>query len=173
MKLEKTNGELIQIYQKITSQISWWIPCKKLAASIVRNMRRLETKVLNEQADFSKPTDSYLEYVKESVKIWEHYAEKDDKWFPLKNYDAQWKETSFTILPAVKEIYEAELKKIDNKYPEVVKWLADKNEKYKAWLDTKQEIEFDTVKLKELPNNITSMWLSYIWLIVEDLYLNL
>lgn len=172
----KTNQDYVNVHRKITSQVSWQIACKKLAAATLRTMKRLETWLLKEWADLRIATPEYLEYVSKLVKLWEHYAKKDEQGNPLKEYDENsGKETGFKISKKSRKIYEDEIKKLNEEYKEAIKNAKGQDKDYEEWLekDATSSVAFDQIKLDDLPDNISWMALEHVSDLVEDLYINL
>jgi hypothetical protein len=147
LKLKKR--EILGIYGAMT-QIGNQKADVNFAYAIAKNKKTLEPEVTALQ-EAGKPSEEYIAYENERMKIATKYAQKDEKGNPVM------KGNGLFIEPANVAGFDKESEKLNDKHKKVIAEQEKRNKDVETLLNTEMTVELYPIKFDSVPKEITPL----------------
>lgn len=124
----------------------------KTAYAVARNIHILESEMLNFQA-MIKPTEAYLAFEDERIKLGIKHAKKDERGKPKTKPNLLTKREDFDF--ENQEAFDKEFEELEEKYKSTKEFRDKQVEDFNKFAEEKTIVEFHKVKEDEIPETAT------------------
>ncbi len=157
------NIELVQLYNTLHSVGD--LKGVKFAYAVSKNIHKIKPHIESLQESV-KPTEEFQKYDKERAELAEKHAKKNKEGKPITNTNLDNNTQSYEI--ENEEKFQKELEKLQKKYKGALDERESQIEKYKELLQEEADVELYTIKVKDLPEDITPEKLTNLFFIIDE-----
>ena len=137
----------------------------KFAYAVAKNLRLVATEI-SVLDELRVPSEAFAEYEKERIALCEQHSEKDEDGKPrMANGGAN---GVFTFAIANKAAFEAELDELRTQHATAIKERDDQMRRCEEFLQEESDLDLHSVKLDDVPKEISAGQMSAILEIVRD-----
>ena len=150
--------ELFQLKQALESVST--LKGVKFAYSIAKNLQEVnkEIEAVNKAI---APSDEFMQYEKERIKLNEEYAEKTEDGKPMVENN------NYVISPRNRGSYEKRMEELKKKHKKVLSERDEQIKEYQALLEENVDITLHKIQEGNLPSDITAEQISGILPVIE------
>jgi hypothetical protein len=124
----------------------------KTAYAVARNIHILESEMLNFQ-EMIKPTEAYLAFEDERIKLATKHAKKDEKGKPITKINTETKKQEFDL--ENQEEFEKEFEELKEKNKSTIEFRTKQMTEFNKFAEEKSKVEFYQIKEDEIPETAT------------------
>lgn len=141
-----------------------YIKGKVFAYAVYKNKKILDDEIQAIKSTKNEPHTDYLNFENERTLLCQFHAEKDEKNNPVLQYNPDGTQ-SFKIVDM--DNFQNEYKDISEKYKDVLLDMEKSKSDYDSLLNKESEITLTKVNIKDLPDDISAIFLEKIRFMLE------
>ena len=158
--LKMTRDKVAELYG-VLNQLGNTKGPVKFGFIAAKNKRVAEPEVKSLQ-EANKPIPEYMESEDKRLKLCREYAEKDDKGNPVVMGQA------FKIQEDLKAEFDEKIEALKEEYKETIEETEKRQEEFRKLLEEEIELEFNTFKMSEMPEEMLNRDMDVLYELIED-----
>lgn len=161
------NYELFELGQRIGKVLPELEKIKgaKFQYALLKNCDILQTELTLIQTK-AKPSENFIKYEQERVKLCEQHSAKDEKGQPKKR-DVGNGQTEYDI-DTESESWKTAIEQLKSKYADEIKLRDEQIKNYNDMLDVDAVVKFHLIKLEDIPNELNGEQMAAIKPFIAD-----